>query len=91
MDAWKIHDAKIRSIRQQAAATRLPLAMTECHFSIPGNNRHDLLRTATTLLEPEIAAATPGHRPIHVVVKPNWVQHRAESSDAWRRSSRRWA
>jgi uncharacterized protein (DUF362 family) len=49
---------------------------------IPGD-RHDLFELATTLLEPEIAAATPSHRQIHVVVKPNWVQHRAESSDAW--------
>ena len=46
-------------------------------------NRHDLFELATALLEPEIEAATPGHRPIHVVVKPNWVQHRAESSDSW--------
>ena len=46
-------------------------------------NRHDLFELATALLEPEIQAATPGHRPIHVVVKPNWVQHRAESSDSW--------
>jgi len=45
--------------------------------------RHDLFDLAARLLEPEIAAATPGDRPIHVVVKPNWVQHRAESSDSW--------
>jgi uncharacterized protein (DUF362 family) len=46
-------------------------------------DRRDLFELATTLLEPEIAAATPGHRRIHVVVKPNWVQHRAESHDSW--------
>jgi uncharacterized protein (DUF362 family) len=47
-------------------------------------DRHDLFDLAATLLEPEIAAARPrGDRPIQVVVKPNWVQHRAESSDSW--------
>ena len=40
---------------------------------------HDLFELATTLLKPEIAAATPVQRRMHVVVKPNWVQHRAES------------
>jgi len=49
---------------------------------IPGD-RHDLFDLATALLEPEVAAATPRDRQIHVVVKPNWVQHRAESSDSW--------
>jgi len=49
---------------------------------IPGD-RHDLLALATRLLEPEVAAATPRDRLIHVVVKPNWVQHRAESRDTW--------
>ena len=49
---------------------------------IPGD-RHDLFDLATTLLEPEVAAATPRSRQMHVVVKPNWVQHRAESSDSW--------
>ncbi|HEU5255812.1 MAG TPA: DUF362 domain-containing protein, partial [Vicinamibacterales bacterium] len=49
---------------------------------IPGD-RHDLFDLATTLLEPEVTAAAPAHRPIHIVVKPNWVQHRAESTDSW--------
>jgi uncharacterized protein (DUF362 family) len=46
-------------------------------------DRHDLFDLATRLLEPEVAAATPRDREPHVVVKPNWVQHRAESSDTW--------
>jgi uncharacterized protein (DUF362 family) len=46
-------------------------------------DRHDLFDLATTLLEPEVTAATPRDRQPHVVVKPNWVQHRAESGDTW--------
>jgi uncharacterized protein (DUF362 family) len=46
-------------------------------------DRHDLFDLAIVLLEPEVTAATPGDRPIHVVVKPNWVQHRSDSSDSW--------
>lgn len=45
MDAWKHNDRKIREVRESANPTNLPLAMTECHFSIPGNNRNDVLRT----------------------------------------------
>ena len=48
---------------------------------IPGDR--PLFELATALLEPEVAAATPRGRRIHVVVKPNWVQHRAESRDTW--------
>jgi uncharacterized protein (DUF362 family) len=46
-------------------------------------DRHDLFELAVRLLEPEIARATPRNRPAHVVVKPNWVQHRVESGDSW--------
>jgi len=52
-------------------------------LSIFRADRHDLFELAVRLLEPEIAAAMPSNRPAHVVVKPNWVQHRAESNDAW--------
>lgn len=45
MDAWKHNDAKIRSVRDSVRGGSLPLAMTECHFAIPGNNRNDVLRT----------------------------------------------
>lgn len=45
MDAWKLNDAKIRSVRESIHSIEIPLAMTECHFSIPGNNRNDVLRS----------------------------------------------
>jgi alpha-L-arabinofuranosidase len=45
MNAWQVNDAKIRSIRESIHGLALPLAMTECHFAIPGNNRNDVLRT----------------------------------------------
>lgn len=45
MDAWKHNDAKIRSVRESLDGRRIPLAMTECHFAIPGRNRCDVLST----------------------------------------------
>ena len=45
MEACKIHEQKIREVRESAANYRLPLAMTECHFSIPGRDRCDVLST----------------------------------------------
>lgn len=45
MQAWKINDRKIREARDSRGNSQLPLAMTECHFSIPGRNRCDLLST----------------------------------------------
>jgi alpha-L-arabinofuranosidase len=45
MNAWKLNDAKIRGVRDSLQGSNLPLAMTECHFAIPGNNRNDVLRT----------------------------------------------
>ena len=45
MDAWKLNDAKIRSVRASLDGRRMPLAMTECHFTIPGRNRCDVLST----------------------------------------------
>ena len=51
--------------------------------SIFSARRHDLFELSVRLLEPVVAAAAPGDRPIHVVVKPNWVQHRADSNDSW--------
>ncbi len=43
MTAWERADAKIRSVRDSLGARRLPLAMTECHFTIPGRDRGDVL------------------------------------------------
>lgn len=47
MDAWKHNDRKIREVRD-TNRHGLPLAMTECHFAIPGNNRCDVMRTWAT-------------------------------------------
>jgi alpha-N-arabinofuranosidase len=43
MAAWQPADAKIRSVRDTLAARKIPLAMTECHFVIPGRDRGDVL------------------------------------------------
>ncbi len=45
MEAWKINDRKIREVRESRGEGHLPLAMTECHFAIPGRNRCDVLST----------------------------------------------
>jgi alpha-L-arabinofuranosidase len=45
MDAWKHNDAKIREARDSLDGREIPLAMTECHFAIPGRNRCDVLST----------------------------------------------
>ena len=43
MAAWQLADAKIRSVRDTLGSCRIPLAMTECHFAIPGRDRGDVL------------------------------------------------
>ena len=43
MNAWQLTDAKIRSVRENLGARNIPLAMTECHFVIPGRDRGDVL------------------------------------------------
>ncbi len=48
MEAWKINDNKIRRIRDELGGRTIPLAMTECHFSIPGRDRCDVLSTWAT-------------------------------------------
>src|SRR5438874_1504948 len=45
MKAWELADAKIRTVRDSLGARRIPLAMTECHFVIPGRDRCDVLAT----------------------------------------------
>ncbi|MBE0535561.1 MAG: twin-arginine translocation signal domain-containing protein [Phycisphaerae bacterium] len=45
MDACKPHEAKIKAIREQTAGCTTPLAMTECHFALPGRNRCEVLST----------------------------------------------
>ncbi|MHC4396948.1 MAG: alpha-L-arabinofuranosidase [Planctomycetota bacterium] len=45
MRAYKLHEVKIRKIREQAAGCDIPLALTECHFVFPGRNRCEVLST----------------------------------------------
>jgi alpha-L-arabinofuranosidase len=45
MNAWRMNDAKIREARASLDGREFPLAMTECHFAIPGRNRCDVLST----------------------------------------------
>jgi len=45
MKAWQLADAKIRSVRDNLGSRTIPLAMTECHFVIPGRDRCDVLAT----------------------------------------------
>lgn len=45
MEAWRLNDAKIREVRDSLGGRKMPLAMTECHFAIPGRNRCDVLST----------------------------------------------
>jgi alpha-N-arabinofuranosidase len=48
MGAWRRHDAKIREVRESLGARKMPLAMTECHFTVPGRNRCDVMSTWAT-------------------------------------------
>ncbi len=43
MKAWQLADTKIRTVRDSLGGRRIPLAMTECHFVIPGRDRCDVL------------------------------------------------
>jgi alpha-N-arabinofuranosidase len=45
MEAYKVHDARIREIREAVDDLPIPLAMTECHFALPGRNRCEVLST----------------------------------------------
>lgn len=43
MDAWKPHEAKIQTMREQVKGKGIPLALTECHFALRGPNRCEVL------------------------------------------------
>jgi alpha-N-arabinofuranosidase len=43
MAAWQLTDGRIRTIRDNLGSRDIPLAMTECHFVIPGRDRGDVL------------------------------------------------
>jgi len=45
MGAWRIHEDKIRRMRERVRPYGVALAMTECHFAIPGRNRCEVLST----------------------------------------------
>jgi alpha-L-arabinofuranosidase len=48
MKAWEINDRKIRAIRESLGRRAMPLAMTECHFTVPGRDRGDVNSTWAT-------------------------------------------
>lgn len=43
MDGYKPHEEKIRRIREEVSGTGMPLALTECHYALPGRNRCEVL------------------------------------------------
>ncbi len=43
MNGYKIHEKKINKLRDETAAYKIPLALTECHYSIEGRNRCEVL------------------------------------------------
>ena len=45
MNAWQTHDTKIRRVRDSLGRRQVSLALTECHFTIPGRDRGDVLST----------------------------------------------
>jgi alpha-L-arabinofuranosidase len=48
MKAWEVNDKKIRTIRESLGKHTMPLAMTECHFTVPGRDRGDVNSTWAT-------------------------------------------
>jgi alpha-L-arabinofuranosidase len=45
MNAHRVHEARIRKIREEVADYPIHLALTECHFALPGRNRCEVLST----------------------------------------------
>ncbi len=43
MNGYKIHEQKIKKLREETASFKIPLALTECHYSIEGRNRCEVL------------------------------------------------
>ena len=43
MNGYKIHENKIVGIRNEVSSYKMPLALTECHYSIRGRNRCEVL------------------------------------------------
>jgi alpha-N-arabinofuranosidase len=45
MNASKAHEEKIKRVREEVADYPVRLALTECHFALPGRNRCEVLST----------------------------------------------
>ena len=45
MNAYRKHEAKIKGIYEETSGYEMPIALTECHFAIPGRNRCEVLST----------------------------------------------
>ncbi len=43
----RVHDAKIQRICDETKDLAIPLALTECHFALPGRNRNEVLSSWT--------------------------------------------
>src|SRR4030042_3272360 len=43
MNGYKYHENKIKAIRDEVGSSKKHLALTECHYSIPGRNRCEVL------------------------------------------------
>lgn len=43
MNGYKVHERKIQKMRDDTSAFKIPLALTECHYSIQGRNRCEVL------------------------------------------------
>ncbi len=43
MNGYKVHEQKILKLREEVAPFKVPLALTECHYSIEGRNRCEVL------------------------------------------------
>jgi len=48
MNGYKYHEDKIMGIRNEVSSYNMPLAMTECHYSLPGRNRCEVLSSWAT-------------------------------------------
>ncbi|MFL7809461.1 MAG: alpha-L-arabinofuranosidase, partial [Anaerolineae bacterium] len=45
MNAFRGPESKLQRVREETAGTDVPLAITECHFALPGRNRCEVLST----------------------------------------------
>jgi alpha-L-arabinofuranosidase len=43
MEAYRGPERKLLEMRERVAGTGMPLAITECHFALPGRNRNEVL------------------------------------------------